>query len=501
MRNPLQLNLYTQALILVAVPLAFELFLLTTSMNLLDQAKKEKLQVEHAKQVIEKWDEAKKLFYDVGYAFVIYDAATNGLTERNYEEKRALVPGVLEELKTQVKDNPKHLAIAERVQTEGQQVLEVLAANKARVDAGGRLNLADAFQMRQTLNHMIVELDSIIADEESSLNKKSDVAPWLQNISPTQKIDLASKLEQLNIQLLWFGVVVSVVIAFLLAGAFHQSTAKRLKTLMSNIFQFRKHQPLNPVLAGNDEIARIDQVFHEMASAIDEAARQKQEFVDMISHDLRTPLSAVKASLAVLGTGTWGQLSEKAQQKVAVAEDNIRWSIGLINNLLDLEKMESGNLDILLRDRALMPLLETCVESVHQLAERKRISLRLNPTDAIIQADDERLSQVVLNLLGNTIKFSPEGSEVVIEVIPKPTLTEVRIHDQGPGISLEHRKLIFERFHQAPGDQAAKKQGTGLGLAICRLIVEAHGGSIGVESEEGKGSTFWFTVRSAEAKT
>lgn len=480
-RKPLHLTLVQKALILVAVPLAFELILLTTLVGLLNKADTEARVAEHAKAVIAKTNETIQLFFDVGFAFIAYDGATNQMMERHFLKLFSRIPQEMNELKELVKDNPKHLEIVEHVKSEVIQEMDVLTENKRVIDAGGRLNLPAAIQMRQDLNNMVSELDAIIQDVRDFQKKNPEAV---------------ARTKELINQFLMFGVA-SIVIALVLVAVFHQSTARRLKMLMNNISSFSKHEPLNPVLVGNDEVARIDRTFHEMATALTQAARQKQEFVDMISHDLRTPLSAVQAALSVLGTGKWGQLSDKAQQKVGIAEDNIRRSIGLINNLLDLERMESGKLEILVREHPLMPLLEICAESVSQLAERRNITIKLPATEAVVQADDGRVSQVVLNLLGNAIKFSPDGSEVEISVVDKSPWVEVRITDHGQGIPADHLKLIFERFHQAPGDEAAKKQGTGLGLAICRLIIEAHGGSIGVESEVGKGSTFWFTVRSA----
>src|SRR5262249_38760658 len=159
-------------------------------------------------------------------------------------------------------------------------------------------------------------------------------------------------------------------------------------------------------------------VFHEMAKALTEAARQKQEFVDMISHDLRTPLSAVQAALAVLSTGSWGQLNEKGLRKVSIADDNIRRSIGLINNLLDLERMQSGKIELEVKTYPLAPILDSCVESVSQLAEKKHIAVRATDTDARVQVGEGRISQVILNLLGNAVKFSPAGSEIIVDALP-----------------------------------------------------------------------------------
>lgn len=228
-----------------------------------------------------------------------------------------------------------------------------------------------------------------------------------------------------------------------------------------------------------------------------ELERLKQQFVSMISHDLRTPLSAVKSTLALLGANAWGQLNDQGLAKVSMAETSLRHSIDLINNLLDLDKMESGILNLEVVDVSLQQLLTRCKDAVAPLAEQRSIIIEISKQEAIVKADDRRLSQVVINLLGNALKFSPNNTQVSIEVDVVEPLVKVSVIDQGPGIAAEQRALIFERFHQIPGSEGKVKEGTGLGLAICKSIIEAHGGSIGVDSELGQGSKFWFQIPGA----
>lgn len=234
-------------------------------------------------------------------------------------------------------------------------------------------------------------------------------------------------------------------------------------------------------------------VAHDMSERI-EMERFKQQFVSMISHDLRTPLSAVKSTLELLGAGALGSLSEKGQTKVGRAEENLRHTIELINNLLDLEKMESNRMELDARITALKPILDRALEAVSALAERKRIKINDPNCSVEVVADEQRLTQLVINLLGNAIKFSPDGSKITVAVEQIGLMVRVSISDTGPGIPSDQLESIFDRYHQTKSAATAKVEGTGLGLAICKAIAEAHKGSIGVESTEGKGSTFWFSV-------
>lgn len=223
-----------------------------------------------------------------------------------------------------------------------------------------------------------------------------------------------------------------------------------------------------------------------------QAERLKREFVSMISHDLRTPLMSVQASLTLLSNGVCGELTEKARFNVIDAERNISYVINLINGLLDIEKMESGRLQLTLLPVELSSIIERSCELVRPLAAEKKIELKVSNTDVELVADESRMIQVAVNLLSNALKFSPSGTEIDVKVEHGEHTVEVRVIDNGPGIDDEEQKVIFERFAQ--GRSADDQVGSGLGLAICKAIVEEHGGEIGVVSKIGEGSTFWFRL-------
>ena len=225
-----------------------------------------------------------------------------------------------------------------------------------------------------------------------------------------------------------------------------------------------------------------------------EVERLKQEFISMVSHELRSPLNSVLGFLDNLPMGIYGELNEKGQDKVRVAERSITRLIKLINDLLDLDKMETRGLTMDFQDVQVQPVLQRSIDAVRSLAEKAEINLELDTTDATIYADEDRLVQVVVNLLSNAIKFSPQGSAVEISVKPQDDWVEVRVSDHGRGIPEQHKNRVFERFQQVASTDWKEKGGSGLGLPISRAIIEQHNGSIGVDSEEGKGSQFWFRL-------
>lgn len=225
-----------------------------------------------------------------------------------------------------------------------------------------------------------------------------------------------------------------------------------------------------------------------------EIERLKREFVAMVSHDLKTPLSSVRGMLVLLSAGAAGELPAKAGPMVKSAESQLERLIKLINDLLDVQKMEAGKFQINLTEVSIRAILEQSYDAVEQVAEENKVTIEISGGDDRVNADPDRLVQVVVNLLSNAIKFSPHGTQVDMRIIKEPDFVEVQIEDRGRGIKEEYRDVIFERFKQVEAADATEKHGTGLGLAICKMIIEEHHGTIGVRSDEGNGSTFWFRL-------
>jgi len=221
--------------------------------------------------------------------------------------------------------------------------------------------------------------------------------------------------------------------------------------------------------------------------------RMKQEFVAIVSHDLRSPLTSINMRLGTLAGGMHGDLPAPALKIISTIEGSVVRLIGLINDLLDVEKLESGAWDMRFEKKSLLGTIEVAAESLFALAEKKHVEIVLPDDDTMLNADHERITQVLANIISNAIKFAPENSKVVVDQKVEDGNLEVRISDSGPGILEEERALVFDRFRQSKRDQG-KKSGSGLGLAICASIIKEHGGQIGVDSNNGKGSTFWFKI-------
>jgi signal transduction histidine kinase len=213
----------------------------------------------------------------------------------------------------------------------------------------------------------------------------------------------------------------------------------------------------------------------------------------MVSHDLRTPLNSVLNLLTLMSVEAYGAVNETGHKRLDAAEKDIGRLISLINELLDLEKLESGEIALELKNCSAESLMEQAEQSVYGFAQQNSVTVKRNFCDLNVTVDQNRFVQVLINLLSNAIKFSEPDSEVRMRAERGSNYTVFEVSDSGCGISPEVQSTIFERFKQAQGANK-KHSGTGLGLTICKNIAEQHGGSIGVDSELGVGSTFWVKI-------
>jgi signal transduction histidine kinase len=222
----------------------------------------------------------------------------------------------------------------------------------------------------------------------------------------------------------------------------------------------------------------------------------KSEFISTVSHELRTPLTSISGSLALVASGSVGELSERAQRMVSIAQQNSQRLTLLINDLLDLEKLVEGGLPIEVEQHPLMRLVERAVVDNQAYATRfgATIEIRSWIDDAVVLVDSVRFIQVMSNLLSNAAKYSPSGGVVSVDVQSDDDDITVEISDDGPGVPEDFRERIFDKFVQADATDSRARAGTGLGLAISKELVERMGGTIGYRAHAGTGSTFWFSL-------
>ncbi|HVG37084.1 MAG TPA: ATP-binding protein, partial [Thermoplasmata archaeon] len=239
-------------------------------------------------------------------------------------------------------------------------------------------------------------------------------------------------------------------------------------------------------------------LFHEIADKsrqLEAASQHKSEFLANMSHELRTPLNAIIGFSEVLSEKMFGDVNDKQAEYLQDILESGRHLLSLINDILDLSKIEAGRMELEQAEFDLPQAIQNALTLVRERALRRGIALHdvIDDRVADIRADERKVKQVILNLLSNAIKFTPEGGRIEVRAMPADGTIEVSVTDTGVGIAPEDQETVFEEFRQV-GTADKKAEGTGLGLALSRKFIELHGGKIWVQSEVGRGSTFTFTL-------
>jgi PAS domain S-box-containing protein len=222
--------------------------------------------------------------------------------------------------------------------------------------------------------------------------------------------------------------------------------------------------------------------------------QMKNEFISIVSHELRTPLTAIRGSLGLLATGIYDGKPEKAKRMLEIALTDSDRLTRLVNDILDLERLDSGRVTLVKEFCDADKLMRQAGETVQAIADSAGITLCISPISARVWAAPDAIIQTLTNLLSNAIKFSPPNSTISLTAYPQPDCLLFQVQDQGRGIPADKLETIFGRFQQVDVSDSRSKGGTGLGLAICQSIVQQHGGRIWVESTLEEGSTFYFTL-------
>jgi signal transduction histidine kinase len=315
----------------------------------------------------------------------------------------------------------------------------------------------------------------------------------------TQQVEIDAR-ESLLIRLLLVAMIVFATVA---------SLRRVTSTLDAIVFDARAlaagdhRAAVRSVAGGSRELGQLGEAFGTLAAAVaerehglrddirhlKEVERLKTDFVSTVSHELRTPLTAIRGALGLVLAGTTGPVASKTRDLLQIGLQNTERLIRLINDILDVERIESGQLFVRREPCELAEILRTTVESLRTVAMEAQVALTLEADEsAVVTGDPDRLVQVFTNLISNAVRFSPRGESVTITLKTTSTSAVVFVSDHGPGIPLEFRRRIFGKFQQA--DAAGAAGGAGLGLAIVRAIVERHGGSIRFDSAPGHGTTF-----------
>lgn len=599
-RGP-SVNLLQTGIILVGVPLIMQLVFVSILLSLLHQSEAQAKKVESARRIRATGDRLIHGYSAASVSLLDYGYSKSTDAKTRYLAFRDIAVQSTQQLKELINDDPLRKPAFDALERDSSDLrLRMDWVFKKIVATGGEaIDPVNLLSIHAARSHVMNRL-LVVGREVTTLNNSVD-----RDISTPEE---ESRARRRLTEFIMGGIAVNIVLTAALALIFGGAMLKRIATVKDNTMRLAAGKSLNPELEGNDELARLDSVFHKMAATLKEAQRKeravvesavdvictidehgrfvsanpavyerwgyfqsellgmrvseivsaddlerttraieqiikektagsfesriinkdgdevhmvwslrwseeeralfcvlhditerkeleqlRQHFVAMVSHELRTPLNTVTNFLSMLSEPIYGSLNDRGEIRRASVEREVKRLQRLIDDLLDLEKLESGKMELELKDTSLADIFRRATEAVRGLADSKKTKIELPETDAVFIADEERIVQVVVNLLSNALKFSPSESTITVKARVDDGQVDVSVEDTGSGLPEGAEKTLFTRFKQLSRGKEAK-QGSGLGLAICKEIISAHYGTIGFQSTQGKGSTFWFRL-------
>ncbi len=220
----------------------------------------------------------------------------------------------------------------------------------------------------------------------------------------------------------------------------------------------------------------------------------RKDLLSMVSHDIRQPLTAVRLVLDMVLKGFYGAMNPRGEKNVKTALSSIEYLISLVKNLLDAEKIDSGIIEVVPAETTVGAIINKAIATADGAKQKASVTIETDFTNDVLVADEDRIVQVLINLISNAVKYSPDNGIVKVVAGLDGLNVKFRVIDQGPGIAKESQEVIFDRYQQLEQHKSIKVEGFGLGLAICKAFVDKHGGRIWVESQVGHGATFCFTI-------
>lgn len=475
-----ELSLKKQIIALIALPLCFELLFVFVLVDALNRAEQDYLREARNKEVVNCVNRINKDLLSGGTLVGMKYLSRN---EKYIDGVEYLIRDI----------NAQRLRLRDLIQNDAN-----LAEYKA-FDSYLASNLLSFEELRSLMTDSSNKLGGILLLQrmnklfELTSNASKAIVEEREQKSELARLSQIQSRERIR-NIILGAVVLNIFFACVMTYLLITKTLRRLNVLMINNQKLSQNLPLEPRLEGHDEIGEIDATFHSMAESLAAAKEKERAFVAMLSHDLRSPITGVKLLLEMMEIGVYGEFNERGQAALSVSEKAIKRSLQMIDDFLVLERSESTDIPLTLEVHDLAETLNEVISLVSNLAEQKSVSIKSEFESLELLYDEAGIVRVATNLITNAIKFSPPQGTVTVLLEAGEMCVRIIVADEGDGIPLEKRALVFDRYQQLQTSDTPKHEGFGLGLPICKTIVSAHGGEIGIESEVEHGSRFWFTI-------
>jgi signal transduction histidine kinase len=469
-----------KGLVFILVPLALQMVFFAMLYQLMQRA--ESLAESEARQSrAVMWMDSLAVQFADGLSNignVIYGGKRDELTDP--DAYRARMDPVVAQGREVFAGNPQMLDLvseASQLEEEQYQLLRSLS-----IEAPERHSISSVIHSVMALKPALVRLGRTV----NKINEK--LAVQRKELERARQAEESNR-RQLKTQVL-LGVCGSVALTIALLIIFVSGITHRLHALVNNAQKLPRGEPLEEKVAGDDELGYLDSVLHEAAGDLKAAAQNRKQIMEMVAHDLRTPLASSGLILERLLGRMTGRSDAQDVEDVQNTKKSLSTVVNLVEDLLTIDQLESGTLALQKELIEIRPLVQESFRMLAGQSETKQVKLVNEVVEVAIDCDRQRLLQVLNNLISNAIKFSPVGATVRVTTDIAPSEIKFSVIDQGPGIPASVQARVFDRFYQ----ESTRRGGFGLGLNIVKLIIAAHNGQVGVTSEPPNGSTFWFTL-------
>lgn len=470
------MKLWQQGLILLGVPLLCQIFFAVVLIDNLRRIDSAAARESTAKQVLASCQELrvavfKTVTFEAGRRFLPVADSISATKDLN-----RILPQQISLLQQLSHSDPVSRKIIDAYIMDLQHFLEVASYAEVQLSAPDtKVTMSRFVNEHEYMEEILISLSQILRREKLIQEKFAPVAREFQPASVRGRQQL--------VMVVFAGVAGNVLVALALAVAFGRKTLARMNVLMTNMQRFSDRRMQLQILEGRDELAELDRSFRSMAEARTRAEEMRKTLMEMVSHDLRSPLSSCSLTMSMLLQSVSESMQSEDLKKLRRVNSEMKRLVRMSDSLLAVEKLEAGKLDLDMKEVFVEDLLDAALDAVRGAADVRGIRLEVDdPGEAQVICDKDRMIQVFVNLLSNSVKFAPSNSVVQVRVQTGPQTVQFDVIDSGAGITTEQQTGLFQRFSQLEQSPELKGQGSGLGLYICKMLVELHKGQISIHS-------------------
>jgi signal transduction histidine kinase len=462
-------------LVVVFLPLAFEFIFVALLFLFQNEAAKAETTYQHSKAVVDTSGQIIRDVYDAAAASVLYSMTRSDGPLQRAKSGIARIHADAITLQDLTRENAQEKLHAEKIARMATEVAD--AADKIYEGSETYTNSDTWDPLLKTANLLVAANADLDAVEAPILQAGPRTAAYWRNW--IQGFVIA-------------GSAISLILTAVIIRFIGNDMVSRLGKMISNTTLVTERKTLPPVVSGDDEITKLDHFIHNMAARLAQTEESRHQLIRMVTHDLRAPLTNVRFLLGMISEGAFDSDPGKLKQRARGLEPEFGRLNRLVENLLDLEKLDSEVVVLNKQTLSSTEVAQSAIDSVLDLATASKINVILDAEQFALQADQDRILQVLVNLLSNAIEHSPTGGTVKVRSNVDSEHVEFSVTDEGVGLAGANAEQLFEPFTQ--GELKVDGAGYGLGLAIARQLVIAHGGQIGLRDNPNKGVTAWVKL-------